>query len=105
MIVRLMREPSREGATHGSLYVDGQWLCWTLEDEIRDVKVAGQTAIPAGTYPVRVTTSQRFQRRTPELLEVPGFSAIRIHGGNTVADTEGCVLVGKDRQPGRVLQS
>lgn len=105
MTLRLIREPSVNGATHGSLYVDGHWQCWSLEDQIRDVKIPKQTAIPPGTYPVRITPSARFERRTPELIDVPNFSAIRIHAGNTVADTEGCLLVGQDRQPGRVLRS
>ena len=105
MTLRLIREPSLEGATHGSLYVDGRWACWTLEDVIREQKIPGQTAIPPGRYHVLITPSQRFQRDLPLLVDVPGFTGVRIHPGNTVADTEGCILVGKDRQSGRVLQS
>ena len=113
MTLRLIREPSVDGATHGVLFVDGHYQCFTLEDEIReqpgrsveDWKVPGQTAIPSGRYRVVVTPSQRFQRDLPLLLEVPGFSGIRVHPGNGTGDTSGCILVGQDRQPGRLRQS
>lgn len=113
MELRLIREPSVNGATHGSLYVDGHWQCWTLEDELREVtgqpvtswKVYGHTAIPAGRYRVVITDSQRFGRPMPLLLSVQGFDGIRIHPGNVIADTDGCPLVGRERRPGRVLQS
>ena len=63
MNLRLVREPTIDGiTTHGSLYVEGHWQCWTLEDAIREVKIHGQTAIPAGRYRVEITFSQRFQR-------------------------------------------
>lgn len=113
MNIRVIREPSIGGATLGSLYVNGVWQCWTLEDAIREIpgqpveswKVKSETAIPAGRYKIAITPSQRFQRRLPLLLDVPGFAGVRIHPGNTVADTEGCLLVGQDRQAGRVLRS
>lgn len=113
MHLRVIREPSIGGATLGSLYVNGVWQCWTLEDAIREIpgqpveswKVKGETAISAGRYRLTITPSQRFQRPLPLLLDVPGFTGVRIHPGNTVADTEGCLLVGQDRQDGRVLRS
>lgn len=105
MTLRVVREPTVDGTTHGSLYVDGHWQCWTLEDAIREQKLAGQTAIPPGRYHVVMTFSQRFQRRLPLLEAVPNFTGIRIHPGNAAIDTDGCLLVGKDRQPGRVLGS
>lgn len=105
MILRLIREPSRDGATLGSLYVDETWVCWALEDQIRDVpgqparlwKVPGQTAIAAGRYPVTLSTSARFGAVLPLLMGVEGFGGIRIHAGNTAGDTQGCILVGADR--------
>lgn len=85
--------------TLGSLAVDGEWAAWTCEDTVREPgkKVAGQTAIPFGKYPISVTFSQRFKRDLPLLMYVPGFTGVRIHPGNTAADTEGCILVGLDR--------
>lgn len=102
VIERLQRDPD---VTIGSMTVDGEWQCWTLEDTVREVrgqpvqqwKVYGQTAIPAGRYQIDLTMSARFKRLLPLLLGVPGFSGVRIHAGNTAADTEGCILVGNDR--------
>lgn len=83
--------------TIGSLSIDGQWECWTCEDPVRDTKIHGQTAIPFGKYPVTITHSPRFQRDLPLLEYVPNYSGVRIHPGNTPADTEGCILPGADR--------
>ena len=113
MQLRLIREPSVNGATHGVLFLDGHYACFTMEDQLREQpgqpveawKIPAQTAIPQGRYKVIVTQSQRFGRPLPLLVDVPGFTGIRIHPGNGPLDTEGCILVGKDRQPGRVLQS
>lgn len=82
-------------ATIGSLSVDGEPECLVLEDEVRDVKVPGETAIPPGTYQVMLTWSPRFKRRLPLLVDVPGFDGIRIHTGNTDKNTDGCLLVGE----------
>lgn len=89
------RRPSVDGVTLGELFVDGVRECWTLEDQVRDSKIAHETAIPAGTYQVLITRSRRFQRMLPILLAVPGFEGVRIHPGNTTADTSGCLLVGQ----------
>lgn len=64
------------------------------EGRIRRLKVAGQTAIPTGRYRLLVTKSPRFQQWLPLLVGVKGFEGIRIHAGNTVRDTAGCILVG-----------
>ncbi|NVN99294.1 MAG: hypothetical protein HXX17_08220 [Geobacteraceae bacterium] len=93
--------------TIGELMVDGEHECWTLEDVVRPdgVKVYGETAIPFGTYPVVVTFSNRFQRDLPLVQNVPGFDGIRIHPGNTAADTHGCLLVGTGRTATSVTES
>ena len=81
--------------TIGKLYVDGIYHCFTLEDKVREgEKVNGQTAIPYGTYSVIIDHSNRFNRDLPHILNVQGFEGVRIHTGNTSADTEGCILVG-----------
>ena len=118
--LRLIREPTEGGATLGSLYLNDAWQCWTLEDVIREPiwspasdldawvhswKLAGRTAIPQGRYQVGLTLSARFGVVLPELLEVPGFSGIRIHAGNTDSDTSGCILVGRSRGEHKVVES
>ena len=89
-------------STVGRLYIDGAFQCFTLEDKVRELpgkavsewKVKSQTAIPCGTYQVRITHSGRFNKMLPQILDVPGFAGIRIHAGNTKEDTEGCILLG-----------
>ena len=83
--------------TIGELSVDGNYICDTLEDRVRPTgeKVYGETAIPYGTYTVTLSYSNRFKKTMPEILNVPNFSGIRIHCGNSSKDTEGCLLVVK----------
>lgn len=119
MILRLERE-ELPNKTIGELFVDGKHFCWTLEDPVRDKnhdgdlddegeeKIYGKTAINYGRYRVIVSFSNRFQKRTCQLINVRGQNikfgdkpidacGVRMHGGNTVDDTLGCPLNGAKR--------
>ena len=98
--------------TIGKLYINGEYFCDTLEDTVRYIdlrtgkgKIKGEKAIPYGTYKVILNVSPRFKRILPRLLNVPFFEGILIHSGNTHKDTEGCILVGENKQVGMVLNS
>lgn len=103
--------------TIGRLYVDGEYMCDTLEDcdrglddsmdekTIKRLKVYGKTAIPTGTYRVVLSYSSRFRKILPEILNVKGYSGVRIHTGNTPEDTLGCILVGRNTKKGMVTES
>jgi hypothetical protein len=95
-----------ETFTVGQLYEDSGFslapICYTLEDKFREVdgqpvsqwKVQNETAIPRGVYNVAITFSNRFQSKLPQLMDVDGFTGVRIHTGNNSSNTEGCILVG-----------
>ena len=112
----LKRIALRSTYTIGKLYIDDAYFCDTLEDTVRDTnksgkfdngeqKVKGKTAIPYGTYEIKWTYSPRFKKYTPQLMNVPSFEGIRVHAGNTSADTEGCLILGENKQVGKVLNS
>ncbi len=84
-------------STIGELFMNGLLEAFTLEDAIRKQKIPGKTAIPKGRYEVIINFSNRFKELMPLLLGVPGFTGVRIHPGNTEADTTGCVLIGKEK--------
>lgn len=105
MILRLVRISSGVDSTLGALYIDGKFVCFTLEDEMREVKVPGETRIPAGTYDLRLRGWGGFHQRylgrfaeihegMLELVGVPKFTDILIHCGNNDDHTAGCLLVG-----------
>ena len=94
-----------EEYTKGSLYLGREFLCDTLEDKVREVKIMHQTAIPAGRYEVIVTMSPKFRRELPRIVDVPGFTGILIHAGNSINDTSGCILVGNYWAPGLLADS
>lgn len=112
-----MRIANKPTYTIGKLYIDGCYYCDVLEDtdrgldddmkesEILKKKIKGQTAIPTGTYPVKITYSPKYKKLMPLIENVKGYSGIRIHSGNTHKDTEGCLLVGKNKEVGKVLES
>lgn len=102
MLVVCKRQPTREEVTIGDLLIDDAHFCYTLEDAIREIpgapvhtwKIPGRTAIPAGKYRITLEYSPRFGPRTITLNDVPGFSGVRVHSGNSILDTEGCPIVG-----------
>lgn len=101
----------------GGLKGDGglQPFCDTLEPPRRNLlnggkwdkrlKVKGMTAIPEGRYLMRFTYSPKFGKRLFQLMDVPLFDGIRIHSGNSVKDTQGCILVGNNTKVGRLENS
>jgi len=118
MRILLQRHALKAGYTIGRMEVNGRYFCDTLEDtdrglresmtedEIAALKVKGATAIPTGTYRIDMQTrSPRFGRVLPRLVSVKGYAGVLIHSGNTAADTEGCILVGENRERGKVLNS
>ena len=117
MELKLQRRYRGDGYTIGNLYLDGAYFCDTLEDadrgltqtmsaeEIRRIKVPHETAIPTGRYKVIVNLSPAKRRMLPRLTDVPGFSGILIHRGNTKSDSSGCILVGENRVKGKVINS
>lgn len=117
MQVTLWRKYRKPGYTIGRLYIDGVFFCNTLEDtdrglaqymsvgEIANIKIKGATAIPSGAYKVQRTYSPKYKRLMPQVMNVKGFVGIRIHSGNTAADTEGCILLGDNTAVGRLTNS
>lgn len=113
MLLILQCTTKTDKSTEGTLSIDGQYQCVTLEPTYRQVagqpvetwKMPGQTAIPTGTYPVEVTYFTRGGYYSPLLDNVPGFMGIRIHVGNFPQDTEGCILVGTQMGDNEVLNS
>lgn len=95
MLIEVKRFEFKDTHTVGKMYVDGVYECYTLEDAVRNgTKVLGKTAIPIGTYKLIIDASTRFKQDMPHILDVPDFTGVRIHAGNTSADTDGCILLG-----------
>jgi hypothetical protein len=127
MNLLLKRRFKGESYTIGSLYIDGAYFCDTLEDkdrglkqsmtldEIKRLKIAGETAVPTGTYELTLNVvSPKYSTRdayrfcggkVPRLLNVKGYEGILIHIGNYARDTEGCILVGENKVKGQVINS
>ena len=92
----LHRKTFTDKSTIGEIFLNNVFQCYSLEDTIRHgAKIPGETAIPSGRYEIVINFSARFNKLMPLLLEVPEFTAIRIHPGNTDTDTQGCILVGE----------
>lgn len=117
MEILIDRKYKKKNYTIGNVYINGVYFCDSLEDtdrglrddmyvsELRDMKVDERTAIPTGRYEVEITYSNRFGKMMPLVCDVKAFDGIRIHSGNTHEDTEGCILFGKNRAVGKVLDS
>lgn len=116
MEILVKRIALRSSYTIGKMYIDGKYFCDVIEDKVIDInksgkfegketKVYGESAIPYGKYKVTLTLSPRFKRFLPEIHDVPHFTAIRIHAGNTAKDSHGCLIVGENKEVGKVLNS
>jgi hypothetical protein len=105
MNLTLIRKYPGPDCIIGELFINGEFECFTLEDLERPLKIPGVTAIPRGHYEIVITFSARFKKLLPLFLSVPNFEGVRIHTGNTAANTDGCILVGKSRTNNSVTQS
>ena len=127
MEIKVKRIARKKAYTIGKMYVDGEYVCDTLEDKDRGltsnmsvaqicgVKIKGETAIPTGRYLVDMkTVPPRFggrpqyqfcNGRLPRLCNTPGYQGVLIHCGNTAKDTDGCILIGENKAVGQVLDS
>lgn len=115
--ITVTRHSPRPGYTIGRMDINGTKFSDTLEDtdrgltqdmqldEIKRIKVYGKTAIPKGTYKVSVQYWQKHKIYVPFIHDVPGFTSILIHSGNTPEDTLGCILVGENTIKGRLTNS
>jgi len=127
MELKLKRIARKEGYTIGRVYVDGKYVCDSVEDKDRGLdqklpvsvniakKRKGMTAIPTGRYRVTLgVQSPKFSKYKayewcngylPRLINVPAFDGVLIHAGNSANDTDGCLLVGENKVVGKVLNS
>ena len=117
MEIIVRRIAKKDTYTIGHMYINGVYVCDTLEDKdrgldstmsvsyIKSKKVYGKTAIPTGTYTVAYTYSNKFKKMMPLVQNVKGFDGIRMHSGNTAADTLGCLLLGENKEVGKILNS
>ena len=117
MNLQLKRIAKKETYTIGKLYIDGVYFCDTIEDkdrglnqamsinDIKKNKVYGETALPTGTYKLVIDYSNRFKKSMAHILNVPGYEGIRIHTGNSAKDSLGCIIVGKNKVVGKVIES
>lgn len=127
MEILLKRIAKKPNYTIGKLYIDGKYFCDTLEDkdrgllqsmtedEILKIKVKDQTAIPTGKYKIDMNTvspkfgnsswAKLYKGIVPRLINVPGYSGVLIHPGNTASDTSGCILLGQNKVVGQIINS
>ena len=119
MKLKVLRFSSQEDSTSGLLFLEGdlglEFLCYTLEDEARVLKVKGETRIPAGVYKIELRKEggfhNRYSKKYPgihrgmlHVTDVPGFEYILIHTGNTDEHTAGCLIVGDSQENNLILR-
>lgn len=111
-LFRYKHEPSSQGV----IAIDGKFECYTLEDQRRPVKIKKETCIPVGEYEIKLRTEgthhAEYSKKFPEfhigmlhLQDVPNFQYILIHIGNTIVDTEGCILTGTTPGENKISES
>ena len=117
MFLQLVRLEDNNRSTIGTLHVNGEFECFTLEDTYNEPKVYGKTRVPAGEYNIKLRTvggmTQKYANKYTNhkgmlwLHDVPGFEYIYIHTGNHAGHTDGCVLVGQgcDSATGSISKS
>lgn len=117
MRVTLRRIAFKDKYTIGKVYINDRYFSDSIEDKDRNLydwqseeyileeKVKHETAIPYGIYKLMWSYSPKYRRMMPEVLNVKGFSGIRIHSGNTAGDSSGCILLGFNKEKGKVLDS
>ena len=117
MNIKVIREERTELSTIGSLYVNGQFFCYTLEDKDRGLKqsdsllfinakkIFGLTAIPSGLYKLIVNQSPKFKRLLPRILDIKGFDGVLLHRGNSASDSLGCILIGYKKGENSIFES
>ena len=109
MKLTVVRHQFGTDATNGLLFIDGIFECYTVEDQYQAVKVMHETCIPEGTYDIKFRKvggfNERYSKRYKNahygmlhLQDVPNFTYILIHGGNTDEHTSGCLIVGETQQ-------
>ena len=129
MELTLKRIALRSEYTIGKLYVDGEYVCDTIEDTVRDldkdgkfangeVKIPGKTAIPYGRYEItmkvkspkysnfsKYSWAKKYDGYLPRLLNVSNFEGVLLHPGNTSSESAGCILTGENKVVGKVINS
>lgn len=129
MKIEVKRIALKDKYTIGHMYIDGKFVCDTLEDKVRDlnkngkfdngeVKIPNETAIPYGSYNVTMNVQspkysnytkypyvKKYNAFMPRLQNVPSFEGVLIHAGNTADHTSGCILVGENKVKGQVINS
>jgi len=105
MTIDIIQLDETPDSTASRLLIDGEFVCFVLEDGYREVKVPSETRIPAGSYPLRQRFYggfyEKYKKRyghaySLEIISIRNFSDVLIHIGNWIRDTRGCLLVGMD---------